>query len=357
MTVRHAELLVLGTSPLAMLRALQLARQGRKVTLVDRAAMPGGAWVTPGMPGFDKVENGVHLLENRPEFYAALEAMLGIEMEPDLGRSFGIWRGHRIGCAWSRVLLHGLGAANALRGGAIDRARRAWQSSHRAATNLRVPFAYPAAGCAAIVGALVEQLQTTGATFMFGIEVANLQVNSGSHVACSTSDGPIVADRVLLTSRAHAPVQIDGVPWHIKTEDSVCASTNLHVGVKDHQAFDYIEVFGDRVIKRVRDVGRFADPQPPAGEILLCVQTRTPPARRSAVGAEISGHLRRLDLLPPRFEVRAATTHLVQQRTIPDAQLRQLGLQAGGRIIVLPTTDLAEGYVSMMRNQGPVNAA
>jgi hypothetical protein len=187
--------------------------------------------------------------------------------------------------------------------------------------------------------------------------VTNLRVNSGAPVACSTSDGLVVADRVLLTSRAHAPVQIDGVPWDFATEDSICTSINLHVGVENHQIFNYVEVFGDPVIKRVRDVGRFADPRPPAGEILLCVQTRTPLIEGGEAGPDILGHLCRLGLVPPRSGLRAAQAQLVRQRTIPDAQLRQLGQRTGGRIIVLPTTDLAEGYVSMVRNQAPVHAA
>src|SRR3546814_12273422 len=83
---RRITTLAIGTSPLMLMRALIHAQQGDDVRIIDRAPVIGGSWTTPPLLGFTAADCGVHFLENRPDFYAALPS-LGIALEKD-GRCF-----------------------------------------------------------------------------------------------------------------------------------------------------------------------------------------------------------------------------------------------------------------------------
>src|SRR3546814_6806404 len=103
---RRITTLAIGTSPLMLMRALIHAQQGDDVRIIDRAPVIGGSWTTPPLLGFTAAECGVHLLENRPDFYDALHA-LGIALEKD-GRCFALWNGRRLHMGSARIVFHAL---------------------------------------------------------------------------------------------------------------------------------------------------------------------------------------------------------------------------------------------------------
>lgn len=143
MTLR---LLCIGTSPPMLMEALARARAGDRVMIVDRALYPGGAWATPAAVGFDSVEVGVHLLENRPKFHAMLQA-LGVQLQPDR-LCFTRWRRHDFRMALARPVFHAMVALNSLVRKQPDKFLRIMGTALRSVKHDKVPFVYPSTGCA-----------------------------------------------------------------------------------------------------------------------------------------------------------------------------------------------------------------
>lgn len=70
--------IVIGSSPLMLLQAGLLARQGRRVCLVERAERLGGSWRTAQLDNGEEVEIACHLIEVFPGAYELLEGASGV---------------------------------------------------------------------------------------------------------------------------------------------------------------------------------------------------------------------------------------------------------------------------------------
>lgn len=336
----------IGSSPLMLLRALELARSGQRVTILDRAAVPGGGWATPALLGFTNVEAGVHLLENRPAFYKVLADDLGLDLVAEGPASFGLWRGHRINMARTRILFHSLVAAKALRRGRLDQARRIATSAARATRQLSTPFAYPAGGCAALTATLLQRLAAHGAQLILNTEIGQITVDAGIPPTCRLADGrTLTAQKLILSSRAHAPLVIDGNRWQPPVERATVHSVVLHLANVTDPHFGYVEILADRTLKRVRDITAYASPQPAPSDRLLCVQRRhDPDTDEATLGATTLAALQRLNLITNATLV-ATARQTLKLATIPDTALHALTRQTP-QIETLASTDLADGYIS-----------
>ncbi|MDZ4371006.1 MAG: FAD-dependent oxidoreductase [Phenylobacterium sp.] len=344
-----ADALLIGASPIMLMRGVILASRGAKVVLLERSDQPGGAWATPPLLGFDRVEAGVHLLEARPAFYSALEQTGGMVLATaELGRDFALLRGRRVSLSGARAGFHAAVAAKALLRGERDKATRIGVSALRAARQAGRPFRYPLGGAWDLTDGLLGQLRDLGAEVRFGAEVRGIGLKpSAGQVECETTIGTFRPGQVTVSSRAHAPLFIDGVRQAPETEPTTCHSVVLHVVDHAPGAFGYVEVLGDPVIKRVRDVSLFAAPSVPAGQALICLQLREAlPADGLTLAGECRDNLVRLGLLSAGATVIAAARHDYGFVTITDHALRHLRRLSGGLLDVLHSTDFADGYMA-----------
>ena len=69
---------VVGSSPLMLLVALDLAAKGRRVAVLDRTDQWGGAWQIAALGGGEQVETACHLIEMFPGVYPQLAAASGV---------------------------------------------------------------------------------------------------------------------------------------------------------------------------------------------------------------------------------------------------------------------------------------
>lgn len=341
---RPATMLAVGTSPLMMMHALAHARAGWRVTVLDRTDVVGGSWSTPAMLGLSQVECGVHLLENRPEFHASLQG-LGVALERD-DRCFSLWRGRRSGMRGSRALFHTLVALKAARAGRLDSFRRISRSALLSARHSATPFHYPRQGCREINGRLVQLLEAAGAEIRLRTAIEAIHVERGGGVVCATAAQSFEAERILIGSRAHAPIHIDGMAQAIPMESSGTLTILLRWSGGCPPGYSYVEILGDRLLKRVRDITAFALPLLPDGQFLLAAQLRdTNAGALSAPGvAEIITQLRKLQLLPADARIAEWDCAAYPLQTIGDRDLMELAARSAGRIVAVRTTDLADGF-------------
>ena len=334
----------IGTSPLMLMQALTLLEAGDGITIVDRAKVVGGSWTTLPLVGLDSVECGVHLLENRPQFYAALRR-LGVRLERD-ELCATLWRSRRLMMGSSRVLFHALVALNAARRGQLDRCSRVAVSAVRSAFNVGTHFEYPAAGCRELHERLTRQLAHYGVRPMLGIEVQRITVNAAG-VRCETSVGVINADRVAIGSRAHAPLFINAREVKYSVEHERVVSLVLRGLDSERSRYSYVELLRDPHLKRVRDVTAYCVPEVACDEFVLCAQLRASGERLLAAGGTnaIAKHLKDLGFLSAQARLSDSAASAYEYQTITDASLLEVERRGLGRIIAVRTTDFGDGFM------------
>lgn len=330
------------------MRASRLAEQGRRVAVMDRALSVGGAWATADVLGFRNVEIGVHLLENRPSLYRAIADLDGLNMQRD--PCVALLNGRMLPMSSARILFHCGVGANSLRRGAVDRARRSFQSARRAACHVTDSFYYPCGGAARLVAGLAARLRASGGQIHLGEEIHRVDIQHGG-VQCHTSTGTVSASMLLASSRALPPLWLQGSRQAPQADQTRVFNAVLHIRSPAGLKSSYVEILGDKHLKRVRDVGRLTDPPPTPGESLLCVQYRDPKrVTREGLGPYLTKHLVRLNLIDPRAEVLGVHTSETRLTTVTDAALTDLERRAASALQLLRTTDFADGFVTAQRN-------
>src|SRR5208282_6231359 len=123
-------------------------------------------------------------------------------------------------------------------------------------THFGIPFRYPGEGCSQITSTLASAIQAAGGKIELGIRLDKIYVDTVEKRAiCETSEGLIYARKIVIGSRAHAAIYADGKPVKIDTETTIYRSVVVLIRGQKVFDFGYVEVIGDRVIKRARDVG------------------------------------------------------------------------------------------------------
>lgn len=348
------DVVLLGTSPLMLSRAADYAHAGARVMLVDRCAYPGGSWTAQRVLGFDNVEIGVHLIENRPEVYDYLTAASGVEMVADCeSRNAGRLWGIPVPFALSRVCLHSLAAAKAVMRGRPESAALMARSAVRSATRLGAPFAYPVKGCGRLVAGMVERVEASGGRLLLGTEVTALTLDAeAGTVTLDLSGGHrLRARRAVISSRANAPVRSPDMPaLHVDT--TVIMNVVLHFAGTWVRPTGYVELIGDPSLKRVRDVGAFAVPALPEGEGLATIQLRgRDPEAARADAADVLSHLMRLRLVAQGARAIGIEWHIAYIATARAADLEHLSQAFGDLLEIIPSTDLAEELFNRLRSR------
>ena len=347
---------VIGTSPIMLCAAITLAENGWHVKAIEERDRPGGAWRTISAFGCDRVEPAVHLLENRARTYRHLAEDLGVVLEPEK-RCIGVFRGRMIGFHVTRIACFiGVGMKGLLRGD-INKARLGFGSAVRSARSLRTPFLYPKTGSSSLVEDLVMRASTLPIEFVFNTTINDIRINgrqdNGTPAGvCQSARETWPFDKIFITSRAHATIVMNGKPVGLAPRGSTIHSLLLLIRVRKNPGIGYVEVLADDLIRRVRDVGRFAAPGPEEGTMILAVQlkTRNPVTGEhlNDVAGRVMKRLQKLRILAEDATLLEHQLEAFTHRTIPNATVRALAESTGSFITGLTTTDFAEELATLL---------
>jgi hypothetical protein len=333
---------LIGTGPPMLFEGLALAEAGQRVVFVDRGSEIGGSWHTPAVLGHSNVEVGVHLIENRPHLNAVIENLLGpsnVTLSPP---DFGLIFGRRVPLTHARTLLYALVGGKALINGAGERATRAIRNSVAALVYSRVPLAYPTDGFVAVLNALRERLLAANAEFRFKTVVHCVAVTK-ENVVAHTDAQRLSAARLVMSSRAHAPIEGLEAMWENATREVVNTLVMKLAGAEPRFE-SYVEIFGDGLLRRVRNVSRITVPPPPPGTAIISVQLRRRPQELSdtALATEVVARMRRLSLVPANVEILAVELDQIPLTTLSRKTTVRIARLFPQSVTVLQTVDLSD---------------
>jgi hypothetical protein len=219
----------------------------------------------------------------------------------------------------------------------------------RAVLCLGEGFYYPAGGASAMTAALCRRFSGLGGEIRHQVEISAISVANG-YARCRTSHGTVDAARVLIGSRAFAPIDINGMSQSIDTERSLCCTAIVRLRGTIQFEAAYVEILSDSILKRARDLTHFVRPPASSNERVLCVQYRNSFKDDDfSLGEYVLAHLRRLKLLDSGATLLDACRCEVQILTLPDRIMKRLVRRSKGTLEALRTTDFAEGFVSEAR--------
>lgn len=174
---RSCDVLLLGTSPIMMIKALHFHHQGARVAVLERESHIGASWYTRDLWGHKNVEFSVHELLERPGVYRFFEECLGLEMVPS-SKANGRWRTRRFGIATYRLLALLRVLVSHARAGQWAELLRFRDELWRKLRYARVTTRYPAGGAVPMLQRLYDLLGQAGVPVELGVTARGVDLDA-----------------------------------------------------------------------------------------------------------------------------------------------------------------------------------
>jgi hypothetical protein len=306
--------LVIGSSPLLLIEALCLEREGYRVAVVEKRNRLGGAWYTIPLWEFESVEVGCHYIERGRRGYAFLQEYLGIALEPHSVKA--VWlnsdsavaedepRFKNMAGRFVRTALWGRFLSDDVWGVIKSFNKKNPAKFVRAIRRMIVspPYRYPAGGARAIVDSLARLVASSSIELFDNSFVEYIVAGTdGRPNRCRIDDRTYYAKHLLMGQHVYSRLQMfEGEREEIETR----YETNVLLRIEGEKRvpFEYFEVHRNDFVNRVHDVSAFAvarDPSAkPTSDLLLCCNLTTPSTEESKVDTmKIFTHLLEMGML------------------------------------------------------------
>ena len=203
-----------------------------------------------------------------------------------------------------------------------------------------------------MIEGLVDRLRDAGVGIVLGSRIDECRIESDRPGGtCILGADSVPFDRLYYSSRAHPSFLIDGRPLPVDRRQSRLRCLLLQLEVKEVPGFGYVELLGDPLIRRLRNVGRFVRPALEPGRAIACVQVREDGfggTDREELVSAVTARLGSLGFLSEEDRVIDSIDTTFEYWTIPDAELDRIGRELGPSVRGITTTDVAEGLVDLL---------
>jgi len=291
------DVLVIGSSPLLLLEALYLEREGRTVAVVEKRSRLGGAWSTRPLWEFESVEIACHYIERGRRGYAFLQEYLGLALRPQSVKAVWMntdgvlenqplfskvaeWIVRKV--LWGRFLSGD--AWGVIKG--LER-RDPYKCARALRRTIVAPaYQYPVGGARALLDALARRVAASSITLMDRACVEHVVVGAdGSPHRCRI-DGRTYQARCLVVGRHAYPRLRMSEDEGAEVEPAYAVNVLLRIAGEKAIPFEYFEIYRNDLVNRVADVSTFAHPHPSgarSSDLLVCCNLTEPGSTHSEV--------------------------------------------------------------------------
>jgi hypothetical protein len=350
---RAFDAIVIGSSPLLLIEALCLERQGHRVAIVEKRDRIGGAWYTMPLWEFDCVQPGCHYIERGRKGYAFLEECLGITLvtqtvqaiwfnQSDDGSADGSC--FRSPAKWLRNrLLSGRFLSDDMWGIIKSIDRRDLGKFVRAIRRMATspPYRYPAGGSKALIEALMRRIDQCSIELMTGSCVERVVVGTDrTPNQCVIDNRTYLAKQLIIGRHVYPHLRMaDDAEANAVTQYVI--NVVLRITGEKAVAFDYIEIHRDDLINRVHDITAFTEPRAACSDLLICCNlTKTGTADSEVDATAVFNHLLRCRLLKASSRLVGSHVERYPNPETKDAESTEL-------VTIVNTYDLG---VALQRN-------
>lgn len=269
------DFIVVGSSPLNLVYAMDKKRQGKSVLVIDDKEVPGGAWYTKDLWGYSNLEVGCHTLKNKSKGYRVLKEH-GVPMEV-METQPAVTVARPSGLSFLNSMRNGLFYFTHQLTGKATVSRKLYDF-YGLITKKRLDttaFEYCPLGCGDMISGLQRSLEGLDIDLRLNTQIESLKLQSENARLILKGKEPIEASQVVLTKNFN-------IPSFEFEEETIEPVVKSHIG--EHYVlriegevkteFSFIHVHEDDLINLISDTARYTREQK-KGEIVLCVSTKT----------------------------------------------------------------------------------
>jgi hypothetical protein len=308
------DVIVIGSSPLLLIEALYLEREGHRVAIVEKRDRLGGAWYTNPLWEFDSVQIGCHYIERGRKGYAFLREFLGIALEPQSVKA--VWCNtddvihedeplfRKISKRFVRMILWGRFLSDDVWGVIKSLGRKDPYKFARAVKRMIVspPYLYPTEGARSVVDSLAGRIASSSIELLDNSFVEYVVAGTdGRPNRCCIDGRTYYAKTLVLGQHVYPKLQMfEGEREEVETRYEI--NVLLRISGEKGVPFDYFEIHRNDLINRVQDVSAFAHARGPstnpASDLLICCNLTNTGTKESNVDTtKIFSHLVELGML------------------------------------------------------------
>ncbi|MCH2223603.1 MAG: hypothetical protein MK066_02455 [Crocinitomicaceae bacterium] len=272
---KEYDVIIIGTSPLAIAEAVYQKTQGKSVLNIDQHDEVGGAWTTIKYDNLPEIEIGCHIWEIQKETTDFLQRFYGLSLTPltpqprIIKKSFSIPYDWKVNLSTTKLIVK---RTAKLKFGLL---RQELKSPHNRFTLFPDKYLYPRLGSRALKIAVEKKIDKHGLSLQLGASVIEFQLGKEKElVKVILKSGEVLMTKQLVTTSV---TEIERVkigedivcPKEAKRMDYIHVHLILKGGMK--KKFSYFRFMDDPLIHRVSDMTFQVADQLGENDRLICV--------------------------------------------------------------------------------------
>jgi len=350
-TPEYVDCLCIGTSIMMSLEACHQSQLGKKVLMVDRDSIFGGAWKTIQIAGIQDVENAIHYFLPNSKGLGFLRNVLKWPIEVSTGkyRYFNVFLNKYIKFSYQSTIGHFiyksfyLKRPTGLRQGLLN--SLSFFKSTFGETVAR--SYYVSKGSAFMIKQVKSLLLKHNVEFRLNTAITNLYFDTVNNtVRCSIGDRTIIAKSLTLGHGARLPI-LKSNSGNFELRESYHPRPAFHLVVSDDKNCKALEVVvtADPLIKYVHDVSRFSSLSEynPEGKKVFVFALQSDVKNDIKLCHTLFKRLKDLGLIGSRAEIISSLYSDIILPTLSDQELDLLKARFGNLINILRTENFTAG--------------
>jgi hypothetical protein len=356
------DLVIIGSSPIALLEALSRSDNGQRVAVVDKSERIGGAWSLVDVFGWKGVEISAHIMRDWEGGYRYLQSYLDLKLEAVVPQpAIAVIRNNKLRVKYQynkRWIIEAVNFLDDL--GKLDQLSAMFKSPRASLINpilsilhynlrdLKNGFPrvkYPVGGSRELVNILEKQCREKSVDLLSGVTAESFSVGTGGGYASIRCNDRALETRKIGFTRNSVlnEVFIDGDRLDIEADP--LETTHLYLWFTDFKGpgkFSFLNLKNDDYFHMISDVTRYSDkPSDVPGDSRLVVAWLNADSVQNREDANRHfQHLCGLGLLPARAKLHDWEKRHFALNNLTDASIKKLTSLEGCPFEYLETGDL-----------------
>lgn len=345
----HHNVVIIGTSPLAITEAVWQKTKGKTVINLDDKLVPGGAWTTIKHDGIPEVEIGCHIWEVEKGATDFLDRFFDLNLVPLKPQPRILKKGASIPYDWKMNLSTGKYIASKLMRFRFKDIKEGMKSPARTFTLFPRKYLYPKGGANELHAKVMHKITSEQLEISLNTAVKSVQLMENSVCLHLRNGTKMTCDSLVLTSLSsiESITFEDGSMMAPETKQIDYIHVHLLLDTSIPKAFSYERWMDDAYIHRVSDMTSQVHDELGSNEKLICVGIHAKQYHATShevLLKEIIQRLKDRKLIATNAELKHYGFNVFPSYYNVPAKLTEIEQRSNGKISVLRSTSFTYSF-------------
>ncbi|PHR35498.1 MAG: hypothetical protein COA38_02235 [Fluviicola sp.] len=349
MKKQHHNVVILGTSPLAITEAVWQKSHGKSVLNIDDKEIAGGAWTTIEHEGIPAVEIGCHIWEVEKGATDFLDAFFNLDLVPLKPQPRIVKKRFSIPYDWKINLTTGKYVISKLIRFRFKELKAGLTSPARTFTFVPRKYLYPKGGANELHTQMMGKIQSNDLNISLNTELRKVKINDKGVELELKNGNKLLSDQLILSSLS----SIEKIEFEdgssILPETKRVDYIHVHLLLKTDipRDFSYERWMDDEYIHRVSDMTSQVSEELQPNEKLLCVgihATSYHASSQKILLEEILSRLKSRKLIEQKADLIQHGFNVFPSYYTDPTKLSEIEKRSNGKISVLRSTSFTYSF-------------